>query len=159
MTEDGQLHAQHVDLPDGRRIWGRAPGGSAVTLDEHDLRDELARLVGGITEARLPYGVADVLTKQLVFEVEPAASWQDGVRQVLAYAMQTGLPPALALFGQADHLRVQRLYLKLRTGPPPVELWWHTGQRWQRIASLPDCTTMRWPGDTPGARPGYRGAR
>lgn len=59
-------------MPDGRRVYGRDPGRSRVTLLEHLLRDELAIAVQGVTEAALPYGRADVLTERAVYEVEPA---------------------------------------------------------------------------------------
>jgi hypothetical protein len=92
-------HRETVILPDGRRIAGWPPGAASGQLLEHRLRDNLATQLGGITEAQLPYGRADVLTKDTVFEVEPAENWRHGVRQVLAYAAQVGLPPAVA---QAD---------------------------------------------------------
>ena len=38
-----------VFLPDGREIHGWSPGAAAVTLEEHALRDELAKQVGGNT--------------------------------------------------------------------------------------------------------------
>lgn len=41
------------------------------TVHEYRVRDDLARQVGGLTEAHLPLGFADVLTAQAVFEVEP----------------------------------------------------------------------------------------
>ena len=81
-----------ISLPDGRQINGWPPGSAGGQLLEHRLRDELATQLGGITEAQLPYGRADVLTKDTVFEVEPAENWRHGVRQVLAYAAQVGLP-------------------------------------------------------------------
>jgi hypothetical protein len=52
-----------VTLPDGRQIEGHAPGVAGATLPDHELRDELARQLNGMTEAVLPYGRADVLTK------------------------------------------------------------------------------------------------
>jgi hypothetical protein len=61
-----------VILPDGRQITGWPPGAAGGQLLEHRLLDKLATQLGGITEAQLPYGRADVLTKDTVFEVEPA---------------------------------------------------------------------------------------
>lgn len=61
-----------VILPDGRQITGRPPGAAGGQLLEYRLRDNLATQLGGITEAQLPDGRADVLTKDTVFEVEPA---------------------------------------------------------------------------------------
>jgi hypothetical protein len=113
-----------------------------VTLLEHKLRDKLAQAQKGVTEACLPYGRADVMTATRVFEVEPAAQWRHGVRQVLAYSMQCGLPPALALFGETHHDRVLSLYLKLRDGHPAVELWWYSYSSWHRITSRAECTNQ-----------------
>ena len=81
-----------VTLPDGRQVTGWPPGTAGGRLLEHQLRDKLAAQLGGITEAALPYGRPDVLTASAVFEVEPARQWRHGVRQVLAYPAQTGLP-------------------------------------------------------------------
>lgn len=134
-----------VTLPGGRRVLGWQPGVAAVTLHEHELRDELAAQLGGITEASLSYGRADVMTAAAVFEVETYAKWRDGVRQVLAYSAQCDLPPALALFGNARGSQVLRLYYTLRDGPPPIQMWWHTGDRWEHIASPRVCRNMRVP--------------
>ena len=121
--------ARFITLPDGRIIRGRMPGRSAVTLTEHRLRDELARRLNGVTEAVLPYGRADVLTVDTVFEVEPAGAWRHAVRQALAYSAQCGLPPAIALFGEAHRDDVLKIYLKLRDGQPPIILWWYSGSQ------------------------------
>ena len=115
-----------VILPDGRQITGWPPGAAGGQLLEHRLRDNLATQLGGITEAQLPYGRADVLTKDTVFEVEPAENWRHGVRQVLAYAAQVGLPPAVALFGTvAAEKDARRLRATQRrpVGHPPVSPW------------------------------------
>lgn len=131
-----------VTLPDGRIIKGSAPGMSACTLKEHVLRDLLADQLHGITEACLPYGRADVMTAAAVFEVETAAKWRTGVRQVLAYSAQCGLPPALALFGQIHYADLAKLYIKLRDGRPPVSLWWWSGHSWNQISSRRACRSM-----------------
>lgn len=131
-----------VVLPNGEQVRGRYPGAAAVVLTEHHLRDELARQLHGATEATLPYGRADVLTESTVFEVEPAKAWRHAVRQVLAYAAQSGKRPAIALFGAADRSDVTRLYLTLRDGTPPIELWWYAGSRWIHVASRRQCTSM-----------------
>jgi hypothetical protein len=122
-----------ITLPDGREVAGRSPGRSGVSCFEHLLRDQLARQIGGVTEVCLPYGSADVMTTRLVFEVESLAKWRHGVRQVLGYAAQTGLPPALALYGDALRDDVLKMYIKLRDGSPRIHLWWHTGQTWREI--------------------------
>lgn len=142
MTATDRYTKQWITLPDGRSVYGRMPGRSSVTLVEHLLRDDLARQIRGVTEAVLPYGRPDVLTADAVFEVEPATNWRGGVRQVLAYAAQTGLPPHVALFGEAHSTHVVKLYLKLRDGRPPITLWWYSGLKWTKINSRRRCTNM-----------------
>lgn len=137
---------EQVTLPDGRVITGHAPGASAVTLPEHDLRDRLAKQLGGITEASLPFGLADVLTANTVFEVEPCGSWRHGVRQALAYSAQTDLPPAVALFGRGTPGEVLKLYKELGGNWPPIGLWWWTGYTWTQVTSRRSCRFMpHWP--------------
>jgi hypothetical protein len=145
MTAIDRYTKRWVTLPDGRKVYGRIPGTSSVVVLEHRLRDDLARHVRGYTEAVLPYGRADVMSEQSVFEVEPAGSWRAGVRQVLAYAAQTGLPPSLALFGEAHRDLVLKIYLRLRDGSPAIVLWWHNGWRWERITSRAACRNMKDP--------------
>lgn len=132
----------YITLPDGRRIAGRKPGRSGVSCAEHLLRDELARTVHGITEASLDYGRADVMTGQAVFEVESATKWRHGVRQVLAYSAACGLPPSLALFGEAKNEEVLRIYLKLRDGQPKIDLWWFGSGAWLPITARTHCRCM-----------------
>jgi hypothetical protein len=136
-----------VVLPDGRRIYGRDPGRSFVTQVEHVLRDELARTVRGVVEAVLPFGRADLLTTQAVFEVEPARQWRSGVRQALTYAAQTGLSPTVALFGAAHRDLVLKTYLTLRDNGFGVGLWWFDGRVWRNIHARTQCLTMRAPDD------------
>jgi hypothetical protein len=131
-----------VVLPDGRIIRVAKPGMAGVTLEEHRLRDALARQLGGITEACLPYGRADVMTGAAVFEVETAPKWRTGARQVLAYSAQCGLPPALALFGPIHRDDLLRFYVKLRDSRPPLALWWWNGGRWDQINSRRVCRNM-----------------
>ena len=131
-----------VILPDGRIIRGAKPGMAGVTLEEHLLRDALARQLGGITEACLPYGRADVMTGAAVFEVETAQKWRTGARQVLAYSAQCGLPPALALFGPIHRDDLLRFYVKLRDSRPPLALWWWNGYGWEQISSRRVCRNM-----------------
>jgi hypothetical protein len=136
-----------ITLPDGREITGWPPGTAGGQLEEHRLRDKLAAQLGGITEACLPYGRADVLTATAVFEVETARKWRDGVRQVLAYSAQAGLPPAIALFGTIHHDELLKRYLKLRGNlwhdtPTPIALWWWAGLTWTHISSRSRCRNM-----------------
>lgn len=133
------------------RLWrgglrGSYPGSSGATLLEHQLRDDLARHLDGCTEARLPYGRADVATETHVIEVEPLKSWRHGIRQALAYAAQCELAPGLALFGAASADDVLAMHLRLRDesrshGGPHLALWWHSGdvRGWLRITSRSDC--------------------
>lgn len=111
-------------------------------LLEHQLRDILARDVGGITEVTLPYGRADVATATTVFEVEGKENWRTGVRQVLAYAAQSEVSPALALFGAAAPSEVLDLYLQLRDGTPVIALWWFSHGRWREITARSQCFRM-----------------
>lgn len=91
----------------------------------------LADQLNGACEVTLPVGRADVVTERIVFEVEPAKQWRTAVRQVLGYAGQTRLTPAIALFGPADYLRI---YLFVRDRLPGVQLWIHR-HRWEWTAS------------------------
>jgi hypothetical protein len=140
-----------ITLPDGRTITGWPPGTAHGRLLEHQLRDKLAAQLGGITEAVLPYGRADVLTNTAVFEVEPAKQWRHGVFQAYAYAAQTGLPPAVALFGAIHHTDLLKRYLKLRSdhwsrsNTAPVALWWWDGAAWTPISSRTRCRNMPAP--------------
>lgn len=134
-----------ITVPDGRRFAGRIPGRSAVTLTEHRLRDELAEKLGGATEVSLPYGRADVMTETAVFEVEPFHSWKKGMHQALAYSAQTGLPPALALFGNAKEEDVLRVFNKIWSGRPRAALWWYTGHSWAEISCASKCRAMKAP--------------
>ena len=115
-----------ITAPIGRTVTGWMPGLSGGTLPEHALRDRLAEQIRGVTEASLGYGRADVLTAQTVFEVEHHTKWRTAVRQALQYAAQTGCAPAVALFGAGMSTdQMLRLYLRLRDGKPPVQLWWY----------------------------------
>lgn len=139
-----------VQLPDGRYVYGWPPGTAPARLTEHRLRDQLAAQLHGITEAVLPYGRADVLTRNAVFEVEPRRSWRNGIRQALAYSAQTGLPPAIALFGAIHHDELLKLYLKLRdqrlhANAGPIALWWWTGGTWIHISARSRCRNMPAP--------------
>jgi hypothetical protein len=151
-------HRETAILPDGRRITGWPPGAAGGQLLEHRLRDNLATQLGGITEAQLPYGRADVLTKDTVFEVEPAENWRHGVRQVLAYAAQVGLPPAVALFGTVAAERMLAVYEQLSGGqwatrpPVPVALWWWDERTWRPITGRGKCRDMARLLDAPHAK-------
>ena len=108
-----------VTTESGRQFRGRWPQDMPATGEGPYIAD-LARTVRGACEVVLPIGRADVMNKTAVFEVEPVASWRTGARQALAYAGQSGLTPALALFGEADYLRI---YLFLRDRLDGLDLW------------------------------------
>jgi hypothetical protein len=118
------------------------------TVEECRVRDDLARHLGGLTEAGLPLGFADVVTSRAVFEVEPRHSWQEGARQVLAYSAQCGLPPALALFRAIPAAEMLGIFTELRAidlhglHADFIDLWWWTGQAWQQITSPALCADM-----------------
>ena len=140
-----------ITLPDGREITGWPPGTARGRLLEHKLRDKLAAQLGGITEANLPYGRPDVLTATAVFEVEAAKNWRHGVSQVLSYSAQSGLPPAIALFGAIHHDALLKLYLKIRdclgrANYGAIALWWWAGVGWTPISSRSRCRNMPAPG-------------
>jgi hypothetical protein len=67
------------------------------------------------------------------------AAW---TQQALAYSMQTGCRPALALFGAADRDTALRIYLKLRDNRPPIELWLYFSWGWERVTSRAACRRM-----------------
>lgn len=136
---------QAVVVPNGREVTGYKPGLAAATLTEHILRDRLAEQIGGVTEANLGYGRADVLTAELAIEVEPCGNWRHAVRQALGYAAQTGCRPAVALFGAMRRDEVLKIYLQLRDGHPPVELWWCQYGHWRRISSRHHCKQQHNP--------------
>lgn len=135
------LMKSELTVPNGRVVSGYRPGGAAISHLEHELRDELARQVGGLTEANLGYGRADVLTSDRAFEVEPWKQWRHAVRQSLQYSSQTGCRPVVALFGAASCHQVLATYLKLRDGHPPIELWWHN-HYWREITSRVVCRAV-----------------
>jgi hypothetical protein len=62
-------------------------------------------------------------------QCERRQSWRYGIRQTLAYSVQVGLPPAIALFGAIHCDDLPKLYLKLRGDPyrsnaNAIALWW-----------------------------------
>ena len=167
-ARDAQRHRALIHLPDGRTVSGIRPGHAGnrggesrdlllarkrgcpatETVQEYRVRDDLARQVGGLTEANLPLGFADVVTGQAVFEVEPRHTWREGARQVLTYAAQCGIPPALALFRAIPATEMLDIFTELRAislhglRDDFIDLWWWTGQTWQQITSPVLCTDM-----------------
>lgn len=64
------------------------------------IQERVADLCGGRCEVQNSAGVADVESKDYVFEVKEVPLWKHGVGQALAYACATGKKPVLVLFGQ-----------------------------------------------------------
>ncbi|MFG3639121.1 hypothetical protein ACGF3C_02455 [Micromonospora sp. NPDC047762] len=119
-----------ITVPDGRHFYGRWPQQMPST-GEGPYIAALARQIGGTCEVCLPVGRADVATNRVVFEVEPAKQWRTAARQALGYAGQTGLTPAIALFGPADYLRI---YLFVRDRLPGLQMWVHRFE-WEHTTS------------------------
>jgi hypothetical protein len=173
MIAAGTQGAEHrralIHLPGGRSISGFLAGHAgkrggesmdlflarqrgcpeSETVQEYRLRDDLARQLGGLTEVRMPLGFADVATDRAVFEVEPHHSWQMGARQVLAYAAQCGLPPALALFRAIPEAKMLGIFNRLRAinlhglcRSKFIDLWWWNGKGWEQITSPASCANM-----------------
>jgi hypothetical protein len=159
-----------LQVASGRSIYGYPPGDSRrghtnplrllVSHQDRDrmeepwLRDELARQLDGITEGhvtsgRVNLGFADVVTKQRVFEVEPYYSWRHGARQVIQYAAQCGLKPALAVFGYIRQRRLHDIHKSLPVielpglrSRGPIELWCSTGPAWIPVTRARQLTDM-----------------
>jgi hypothetical protein len=167
-NQEADAGRRTILLPDGRSVSGFLPGFAArrgrpsmdllmarrqgcpptETVEEYRVRDDLARQLGGLTEAALPLGFADVLTSTAVFEVEPRHSWREGARQALAYSAQCGLPPALALFRAIPREEMLTVFTELRAinlhglHADFIHLWWWTGQAWQEMISSALCANM-----------------
>lgn len=136
--EDSVIPRNSVRLHDGRTLFGRWPQSMPET-GEGPYIAALAYQTRGICEAVLPVGRADVATESAIFEVEPARQWRTAVRQVLGYAGQTGLAPAIALFGPEDYLAI---YLFVRDRLPGLGLWVYR-YRWEQVTSRKDAR-LRW---------------
>jgi hypothetical protein len=108
-----------------------------TTEPEDRYRDLLAVQTGGRTEVPLAFGRCDVLTDDLVFEVEPLTRWRVGVAQALQYAAQVKQAGALAVYG--DPARLEEAFTKLAELPPPgLELWYFADGTFVRVDSAED---------------------
>ena len=145
----------YITAPHGQ-FYGRHPD-TVRTGGEHPYIAELGRQVRGSCEVVLPLGRADVACDERVFEVEPVERWRNGARQVMAYAAQTGLKPCLALFGQANYLRIY-LFLRDRMPMCPIELWVWRGA-WVQTTSRREAVRKYAPliTDPPRVIPAQRG--
>lgn len=113
---------------------------------ECEYRDTLAAQVDGEIEVILPFGRADVLSATHIFEVEPMRTWRHGVTQALQYASQVPQDGALALYGDPQNLpavfkEVQRLT------DPRLELWWFTGEEFEKVETEADLRRVVQLGD------------
>jgi len=157
-----------IRLTDGRLIWGRSPGllpnraqdqaelhdrhrgmPASEAIAEYRRRDQLAEQLGGIIEGWGPAGRADVVTPAAVFEVERWKSWELGLQQVIGYAAQIGLPPALAVFGAIPQASMLKVFNRIRAirlyglrHADFVRLWWWNGASWEQVVSSEQCRDM-----------------
>lgn len=127
----GGKYRPALTLPNGGSAIGQWPQ-DVVGTGEGPYIANLASAVRGIAEVKLPAGRADVANETHVWEVEPVRSWRHGAQQAYAYSAMSGLLPALALFGAADYLSI---YLQIRDGMPPIQLWVWRGAQFERTTS------------------------
>jgi hypothetical protein len=107
----------------------------AAVKPESYYRDLLAAQVGGRTEVTLPFGRADVMTGTMVWEVEPASRWREGVAQALQYAAQVPQRGAVALYGNG--VQAEKVQARLASLPAPgLELWWLAGDLFVRVKEI-----------------------
>lgn len=112
-----------------------------TAIKESRVRDHFAsRYVRARMEVSTAFGRIDVMTPEFAIEVEPFATWKHGVRQALAYAQETGLRPAVALYGDMTPNEAARVW-DLCSGLVTVFLLDHT--RWTRIRSA-EQAYKRW---------------
>ena len=123
-------------VPDGRVFYGQWPQSLNESNSETPYIRSLAAQVAGVAEVTLVAGRVDVLNATTAFEVEPARSWRQGLRQAYGYAAMTGCAPALALFGSAPY---KKLYKDVRDKMPGVQLWiWD-----ERLSQWEHCSSNR----------------
>lgn len=120
---------------------------------ESHYRDLFAAQYDGEIEVRVPFGRVDVVAfislgskdrwgsepalGALAIEVEPIKTWQHGVRQALAYAMQLSearkpykYKPAVALYGEMSASVLKRIKRQTRR---LCEVFIYQGDRWQHM--------------------------
>lgn len=148
MRSAADAYRPSITAPDGRIYRGIWPQ-NVRTPHEGPYIVDLAKRVGGIPEATLPCGRADVCTNTDVFEVEPVSSWRSGARQAFSYSGMTGLAANLALFGDADYLDI---YLRIRDKMPGLTLWRFNHGRWDPVRSRREAILVTR-GEAPGNIP------
>lgn len=70
--------------------------------DEASWSDALEQRIGGVREAAVEGGRADLLVGSFAVEVDRLEKWHEGVGQALHYGSVTGKQPALALILGSD---------------------------------------------------------
>jgi hypothetical protein len=81
-----------------KRILDEASFDGSELSKHNAIRDAIALQLRGQTEKKNSVGVADVETKDDVFEVKPLSEWLHGVGQILGYGMATKKRKRLILF-------------------------------------------------------------
>lgn len=113
-----------------------------MTILESKVRDHFAaRYVNAQTEVRTPFGRVDVVARGYVIEVKHYPQWRRAVRQALAYSKETGLAPAVAVYGDMTADEAVRLYEECDRSEITVFLL--SGRRWRQVQSLDDAA-RRW---------------
>ena len=113
-----------------------------MSIRESVLRDHFAaRYIVSRTEVRTDFGRVDVIADGFAVEVEPVARWRHGVRQALAYSKETGLHPAVALYGDISADLATHIYRKCSAAHVTVFLL--DRRRWYRIRSF-EQAERRW---------------
>lgn len=80
-----------------------------MSIRESVVRDHFAAMHPGVVEYRVPLGKVDVRTTLYAVEVEPIRTWREGCRQAMAYAWQTELSAAVALYGDCSAAELQKI--------------------------------------------------
>jgi hypothetical protein len=105
-----------------------------MTVRESVVRDHFAaRYAHPRIEHKTEFGRIDVVVDGMAVEVEPVRRWRHGVRQAFAYSKETGLAPALALYGDVDARLSWEIY---RLVGRRLALFMLHRRRWYRVASF-----------------------
>lgn len=103
-----------------------------MSIPESVVRDHLNLTLRGRVEVAVPFGRVDIVTDTHVFEVEPFATWRHGARQALAYSAQTGLRPAVAVYGDMSPAWVDEMFESCRD---MLDVWVLDDDRWAHITA------------------------